>query len=189
MAKNTTDLKNASNTKVDLTADDLIECMLKREGGTAVEFGFHNLRKIKYHFAPLDASDPESPHVCNVANDEHYKRFLSIPEAYRPYDPEEEYSPAMSMANPTEDDDNFDPSNDENDLLSVNPEEVDNKWLGDYAKNVLKTPVTQKQKLADLATDQYGLEFDYSSTTATDIVRMILVERIKEEKNASDAAG
>lgn len=189
MAKNSTELKNAINTKVDLTADDLVECLLKREGGTTVDFGFHNRKKVKYHFAPLDVNDPDSPHVCNVPNEEHYDRFVvGIPEAYRPYDHDAEYEPAMSMASASSGEDNFDPSNDENDLLSVNPEEVSNKWLGDFAKNVLKTPVTQKQKLADLATEQYGLEFDYSTTTATDIVRLILVERIKEEKNASDAA-
>lgn len=171
--------------KINLEADDLIECILKRKGGTVVEFGFHNKKKSKYHFQPLNPLDPDSPHVCNVPNDDHYDRFLDIPEAYRAFDPDEDYEPVMSAPAPSDNDD-YDPRNDFNDLLSVNPEDVSNDWLGKYAETILKIKVSQKQKLADAATKQYGLEFDYATTTAVDIVRLILVANIEAERIASE---
>ena len=176
----------ATTNKVNLELDDLIECILKRTGGTVVEFGFHNKKKIKYHFQPLDPLDPDSPHVCNVSNNDHYYRFLDIEEAYRAFNPEEDYEPVYSAPTADNNEDNFDPRNDFNDLLSVNPEDVSNDWLGKFATTILEIPIKQKQKLADMATAQYGLEFDYKTTSATDIVRKILVERIKEERNVSD---
>lgn len=172
--------------KIDLEADDLIECTIQRKGGTVVDFGFHNKKKVKYHFLPINPLDPESPHVCNVPNDEHYERFVNIPEAYREFDPSEEYEPVYSAPAPTNKEDDFDPRNDFNDLLSVNPEDVSNEWLGNFAKVILETPINQKQKLADMATTRWKLEFDYKTTSAVDIVRKILVERIKEERNVSD---
>lgn len=172
--------------KVNLEADDIIECIIQRKGGTVVDFGFHNKRKIKYSFQPLNPLDPESPHVCNIPNDDHYDRLLEIKEAYRAFDPEEEYEPPYTAPTPENDEDDFDPRNDFNDLLSVNPEDVSNDWLGNFAKVILEIPIRQKQQIADVATTQYGLEFDYKTTSATDIVRMILVERIEEERNVSD---
>lgn len=53
-----------------------IECKLKREGGTHVELGSN-----KYHFAP----DADNVHVCDVADEAHQDRFLSITEGYRLY--------------------------------------------------------------------------------------------------------
>ena len=172
--------------KINLEADDIIECILQRAGGTVVEFGFHNKRKVKYNFQPLNPLDPESPHVCNVPNDEHYDRFLEIPEAYRAFNPNEEYVPPYTAPTPSNDEDDFDPRNDFNDLLSVNPDDVSNEWLGKFAQVILETSIKKKQELADIATKHYGLEFDYKTTSATDIVRLILVERIKEERNVSD---
>ena len=176
----------ATTNKTDLTADDLIECIIQRKGGTVVDFGFHNKKKVKYNFQPLNPLDPESPHVCNVPNDDHYDRLLDIEEAYRAFNPDEDYEPVYAAATPSNDEDDFDPRNDFKDLLSVNPEDVSNDWLGKFAATILETPIKQKQKLADMATSQYGLEFDYKTTSATDIVRKILVERIKEERNVSD---
>lgn len=176
----------ATTNRVNLEADDIIECILQRKGGTVVEFGFHNKKKAKYNFQPLNPLDPESPHVCNVPNDDHYDRLLEIDEAYRAFDPKEEYEPVYAAPTPTNDEDKFDPHNDFQDLLSVNPEDVSNDWLGKFAATILETPIRQKQQIADIATKQYGLEFDYKTTSATDIVRKILVERIKEERNVSD---
>lgn len=172
--------------KVDLEADDLIECIIQRQGGTVVDFGFHNKRKVKYNFQPLNPLDPESPHICNVPNDDHYDRFLKITEAYRAFDPNEEYEPAYTAPTPDNDEDDFDPRNNFNDLLSVDPEDVSNDWLAEFAEIILETPIRQKQKIADLATTQYGIEFDYKTTSANDIVRKILVKRIEEERNVSD---
>lgn len=53
-----------------------IECKLIREGGTRVE-----IENTEYHFAPYT----DGAHVCEVANEEHADRFLSIREGYRLY--------------------------------------------------------------------------------------------------------
>lgn len=52
----------------------LIECILKRPNGTEVDLG-----GVNYHFLP----DAAGRHVCEVENEEHVARFLSISEAYR----------------------------------------------------------------------------------------------------------
>jgi len=177
---NTTNLPKG----IDLTQDDLIECILKREGGSIIDFGFSGRKKITYRFQPLDPNDPESPHVCNVPNDDHYDRFMDIPEAYREFDPSVDYEPVISLASPLPVGD-YDSKNQFDDLASVNPEEVTNDWLLQYAKEILGVGKS-KQAIADLATSQYGLEFDYNTSTATDIIRMILVKRIELEKNAEN---
>lgn len=53
-----------------------IECKLKRQGGSHVTLGTTN-----YHFAP----DADDAHVCDVTDEAHQDRFLSIPEGYRLY--------------------------------------------------------------------------------------------------------
>lgn len=52
-----------------------IECILKREGGTKVDFP-----SISYHFKP----DPkfDNRHIADVSNEDHIGRLLSIREAY-----------------------------------------------------------------------------------------------------------
>ena len=52
----------------------LIECILKRDGGTKVDLG-----GTTYHFSP----DSEGRHVAMVADPDHIGRFLSITEGYR----------------------------------------------------------------------------------------------------------
>lgn len=52
----------------------LIECILKRDGGTKVDLGDNT-----YHFAP----DSEGRHVAMVTDPDHIGRFLSISEGYR----------------------------------------------------------------------------------------------------------
>lgn len=54
----------------------IIESKLIREGGTR-----ENIGGTDYHFAPNEAGD----HVCEVKNEDHAERFLSIPEGYRLY--------------------------------------------------------------------------------------------------------
>lgn len=175
------------NKKLDLTQENIIECILKRKGGTIVNFGFHNRKKAVYHFQPIDATDPDSPHVCNVENEEHYERFVSIKEAYREFFPDEEYEPIMQLASPVPNND-YDPRNDFNDLLSVNPEDVSNDWLNKFTTTILGITLKQKQELADYLKKTYGEEPDYKSTTAAELARLILKQRIQEEQNASDAA-
>lgn len=53
----------------------LIESIIKREGGTVVEFDTRT-----YHFMP----DEHGRHVCEVDVPSHAKRLLEITEGYRP---------------------------------------------------------------------------------------------------------
>lgn len=54
----------------------IIECLLKRLGGSHVELG----DKV-YHFAPND----KEHHVCAVEQEDHISTLLAIPEGYRQY--------------------------------------------------------------------------------------------------------
>lgn len=54
----------------------LIQCILKRDGGSKIE-----LDGIAYHFEPL----ADGAHVAEVAHDVHADRFLAIPEGYKVY--------------------------------------------------------------------------------------------------------
>ena len=56
-----------------------IECILHRPGGTRVTIG-----SAMYHFRPL-APDQFAPHVADVENEAHAKRFLKLREAYREF--------------------------------------------------------------------------------------------------------
>lgn len=57
----------------------LIQSILYRPGGTVVTLGGQT-----YHFIPA-AQYPNKPHLCDVTNEAHIARFLSIPEGYRVY--------------------------------------------------------------------------------------------------------
>lgn len=53
----------------------LIEHTIHREGGS-----IHRIDGVEYHFKPIDTGAFETPHVCDVSNPRHIKRFLSIPD-------------------------------------------------------------------------------------------------------------
>lgn len=53
---------------------------------------------VTYHFLPRDPSNPESEHVCEVADKAHVQRLLGIPEGY--YLPDDEPAPATPAPRP-----------------------------------------------------------------------------------------
>jgi hypothetical protein len=55
-----------------------IECKLKRNGGSEIQLG-----EATYKFVPVDTDDETSAHVCEVEDEAHIERLLSITEAYR----------------------------------------------------------------------------------------------------------
>jgi|SRR3972149_2317336 len=61
----------------------LIQCLLKRPNGTEIKFGDVNKPLAVYHFKPQDPGNSESPHVCEVTDEAHIARFLSIKEGYQ----------------------------------------------------------------------------------------------------------
>lgn len=54
----------------------LIECKLKRQGGSKIDIG-----GTAYHFKPA-SDEPGAPHLCDVKDKLHAQRFLGIAEAY-----------------------------------------------------------------------------------------------------------
>lgn len=55
----------------------LIESLIRRKMGTQVD-----MLGIRYHFQPLDSTDAESAHVCEVGNKRAIQRFLAITEGF-----------------------------------------------------------------------------------------------------------
>lgn len=114
-----------------------ILCKIIREGGTKVEFG-----KKVYHFKP-EAPDGEL-HVCEVDDQGHIDRLLSITEAYvefsRKDDAEPEpVAPAAAAPSPVH--------------------EWSNKKVMAYAKEVLRIVPEDKKAIAELA-EAHGLKLD-----------------------------
>lgn len=75
----------------------LIECKLKRKGGTRIDFP-----EASYHFAPRPEL-PDAPHLAEVKHDAHVDRLLSIPEAYREYNGRIKPAPAPKRPTATAD--------------------------------------------------------------------------------------
>jgi hypothetical protein len=63
----------------------LIESIFRRKGGSYIPFGPAEKPDIVYHFAP---TEDDGAHVCEVTNQDHIDRFLSITEGFREYIPE-----------------------------------------------------------------------------------------------------
>lgn len=55
----------------------LIECRIKRAGGTHVDMPNPDESTTAYHFRPLDPSRADSPHVADVSNMAHVSRFIA----------------------------------------------------------------------------------------------------------------
>lgn len=90
----------------------LVECTIKRKGGTRASIG-----KTNYHFEP----DKDGRHVANVSDKAHLKAFLMI-DAYQPFIEDEDEADDQA---PEEDDE---PANDGEGLA---PEPADPEGDGD----------------------------------------------------------
>lgn len=71
-----------------------VKCLLIRAGGTKVE-----IAGVEYHFQP-DAKTGD--HVCEVKDNKHLARFLSISEAYEIWEPEQTKTTAKEPQKPVE---------------------------------------------------------------------------------------
>ncbi len=172
--------------KINLESETLVECLLRRKGGTKVPFGRHGSNHTVYNFQPIDANDPESPHVADVPNEDHYERLLSIREGYRAYN-HEDYEPTYQIPAANPEAQNFDSKNNMHDILSVDPNTVSNDWLAAFAKEVLELPPKTKSKIAEYALTTYEVELS-PQLTANEMIREVLKLRIDEEKRSADAA-
>lgn len=169
---------------MDLT-ENMIECTIKRKGGSEVPMGHHKAKQVTYHFKPIDPNDPTSPHVCDVPDEDHYARFLSIRESYRRY--KVGAAPAEQLPAPDDESEVESLKNDMDDILSIeNVETLSNEWLEKYSREKLDVSFTAKKALIDLAVD-YGIEDLTTKDASSRIVKEILKVQIEEAQRGSDA--
>jgi hypothetical protein len=159
-----------------------IECLIKRQGGSEVPFGNNAATQVVYRFAPVDNS-PNSPHVCEVDNDDHINRFLSI-GTYRLF--REAEKPVTSLRLP-DDVDSYESPDKYDDLVGVNPALVDGDWLGGFSRDVLGIPPRAKAQLQEKLKQSYDEELD-SKASCNDLLRAILSHMVEEQTLASNIA-
>lgn len=169
---------------INLKSDSLVESLLKRKGGTKVTLGHKITAQRKYDFQPLDVTDPESPHICDVQDEDDYAHFLSIREGFRRYRVGKTNAVDSIPANQTKiNEDDF--KNQFDDLLSVDADGVSNEWLQQFSNVVLEISPKAKAKLSDYLKQTYGKELE-GVPAANTIIREILKARIAEEKTADE---
>ena len=163
-----------------MSQDNTIESLIRRKGGTVVEFGTPGLPShARYHFKPESAED--GPHLCEVDNDEHYAQFLSIREGFRRY--RRDAAPVQALtANQSAP--AFAPKDPYADLVAVDSGTVSNEWLHGFSRQVLKIQPKNRQALDAKLLSGYGIQAEQRHT-ATDIIRLILSEMIKEQALAA----
>lgn len=129
---------------------DMIQCLLRRKGGTKVTFGHNRATQKTYHFKPIDESDEQSPHVCNVDDEDHADRLLSIRESYRLYRGDSGYVDKIEVTRGANTDEGafinkFD------DILSIDFETAENDTVADWAKEVLNLTPAHSAKIREKA--------------------------------------
>lgn len=187
-----TDKLEAAAKKVTKVADansgdgDTIQCLLRRKGGTKVTFGHNRATQKTYHFKPIDESDDQSPHICNVDDEDHADRLLSIRESYRLYRGDSGYVDKIEVTRGANTDEGafinkFD------DILSIDFETAENDTVADWAKEVLNLTPAHSAKIREKAAslDVKPAKGD----NMNEILRKIGQAMQEEERAASEQAG
>lgn len=129
---------------------EAIQCLLRRKGGTKVTFGNNLVTQKTYHFKPINADDENSPHVCNVDEEEHADQLLSIREAYRLYRGDGGYVDKIEVTKGAgETEKSF--TNRFDDILSIDFETAENDTVKDWAKEVLELTPSHSAKIREKA--------------------------------------
>lgn len=152
----------------------LIEHIIKRAGGTEIPMPVAGGDDITYHFKPADGNF-DSPHVAEVAYQPHIDRFLSIREGFKipgtaDWQPDPEPIPPQYTG-----------------LAAIDVDAMSNKWLFDYARDVMGIDGPAKPRLADKLKADFGVEMDYAVHTAADIVREHARHASLEDKASQDS--
>ena len=157
-----------------------VESLIKRKGGSVIEFGYPP-KVTKFHFKP-ESDDIDAPHVCEIPDGSPYLgRLLAITEGYRVYGAEvaEDDSPSA--------DEKADPYADKFDNLHlVNPNDVDGKFLAAFARDVLQVPANSKLAIADLLKKEFDIEVAVARETSNSMIRMALAECVKQAQAEAD---
>ena len=164
----------------------LIECLLKRVGGSDISFGQNVLRQVVYKFRPVD-EDNTSPHLCEIDNKDHINRLLSIrPKVYV------EYIVGQGAQFEDEDFEAAEPTGDEEDfsdsmLSTVNPDTVSNRYVEGFARQVLNVNPKDKKAISAIYKQNTGKDLR-TTMSATAMVRECLRCLVNDAKEALDIA-
>lgn len=161
-----------------------VESLIKRKGGSVIEFG-HPPKVTKFHFKP-ESDDIDAPHVCEVPDTSPYLgMLLGVKEGFRVYgadddDGEQEPPKSDSYATVNPYADQFD------NLHLVNPDTVDGKFLAAFARDVLQAPANNKTRLAELLKTEFDIDANPTRETANSLIRMALAECVKQAQAEAD---
>lgn len=173
-------LSQAAAPKADGNA---IQCLLRRKGGTEITFGHNGAKQVTYHFKPISGAE-DAPHVCNVEDDEHFARFLAIPEAYRRYRAGENLVDTIPVNHNPDETDPF--KNRFDDILSIDFENGENELVTKWAKDILNLTISQGAQVRKKAA---ALDVDVKKgESLTEVFRNIGKAMQAEERLASEQA-
>ena len=164
---------------------EMIQCLLRRKGGTKVVFGNNRATQKTYHFKPVNADDENSPHVCAIDDEEHADQLLSIREAYRLYRGGAGVVDKIEVTMGAENDENafvnrFD------DILSIDFETAENNTVADWAKEVLELTPAHSAKIRQKA-DSLNVKAA-KGDNMNELLRKIGQAMQEEERAASEQA-
>lgn len=178
--------KRVTNVAEANSADgEMIQCLLRRKGGTKVTFGNNRATQKTYHFKPVNADDENSPHVCAIDDEEHADQLLSIREAYRLYRGGAGVVDKIEVTMGAENDENafvnrFD------DILSIDFETAENNTVADWAKEVLELTPSHSAKIRQKA-DSLNVKAA-KGDNMNELLRKIGQAMQEEERAASEQA-
>ena len=178
--------KRVTNVAEANSADgEIIQCLLRRKGGTKVTFGNNRATQKTYHFKPVNSDDENSPHVCAIDDEEHADQLLSIREAYRLYRGGAGVVDKIEVTMGAENDENafvnrFD------DILSIDFETAENNTVADWAKEVLELTPAHSAKIRQKA-DSLNVKAA-KGDNMNELLRKIGQAMQEEERAASEQA-
>lgn len=162
-----------------------IQCVLRRKGGTRVTFGHNLVNQKTYHFKPIDSDDENSPHVCDVDNEEHADRLLSIRESYRLFREGSGHVDRIEVTKGAgETEQSF--TNRFDDILSIDFETAENDTVKDWAKEILGLTPAHSAKIREKAAS-LDVE-EKTGDNMNELLRKIGKAMQEEERAASEQA-
>lgn len=165
----------------------VIESLIREKGGRRIPFGSNAASAVTYHFKPEsgNADDLDVPHVCEVPDQNHAARLLSITEGFRLYSAKNVGLPSeLKISDPG----SYIPEDAYADILNLDANEVSTDWLSGYSRQKLGIVPTNKKVLREYLLKNYGVDPE-NDETANGLLRLILAEHIKAEKLAHENAG
>lgn len=160
-----------------------VECLIKRKGGSVIEFGYPP-KVTKFHFKP-ESDDIDAAHVCDVPDNSPFLgKLLAVTEGYRIHGADADEGQEQQQSDPYA---TVSPYADQfENLHTVNPDSVDGKFLAAFARDVLEVPANNKTMLAEFLKSEFDIDANPTRETANSLIRMALAECVKQAKAEAD---